>query len=247
VGLSALRGAVGFLTRAPIGQDGESWDAFRTTPSAFPLAGYPIGAALAVPLLAPVPAPVAAVAFVAWIYAVTGIAHADAIADLGDAAVVQGSPADRRAVMTDTTVGVGAVLALGLVLLGLWSAGLQIVSLSLTVVPLVVTAEVGAKLAMATVACLGTPAHEGLGSAVTSGLRPRSLLVPVVIALPAAAVTWPHPAAAIALAVAAGTAVAVLAWANRRLGGVSGDVIGGANELARVAALLAGVIAWTHW
>jgi adenosylcobinamide-GDP ribazoletransferase len=35
-------------------------------------------------------------------------------------------------------------------------------------------------------------------------------------------------------------------WARRRLGGVSGDVMGAANELARLVALHAGVIAWTR-
>ena len=36
-------------------------------------------------------------------------------------------------------------------------------------------------------------------------------------------------------------------WARRRLGGVSGDALGATNELARVAALHAGVIAWTRF
>lgn len=244
--LTALRGAVGFLSRAPVGQDGESWDAFRATPVALPLAGYLVGLALAAPFLLPLGPPLAAFAFVLWVYVVTGIPHADAVADLGDAAVVHAAPDERRAVMRDTTAGVGAVLALGLVLLGLWSVGLQLAALPLRAVALIVTAEVGAKLAMAIVACLGTPAHDGLGSAVAEELDARSLAFPAVVAVPAAAFTWPNPAAAVALVAAAGTALAVLGWAVDRLGGVSGDVVGGANELARLAALLAGVIVWTH-
>lgn len=244
--LTALRGAVGFLSRVPVGQDAASWDAFRTTPMTFPLAGYLVGTVLALPFLLPLAAPVTAFVFLTWVYAVTGIPHADAIADLGDAAVVHGDPADRRAVMKDTTVGVGAVLALGLVLLGGWSAADRLAELSVRAIPLVVTAEVGAKLAMATLACLGSASHEGLGSAVIDGLEPRSLVSPIIVAIPAAALTWPNPAAAVALVVAFGTGLAVRRWATRRLGGVSGDVIGGANELARLTALLAGVIAWTH-
>ena len=245
--LTAVRGAVGFLSRAPVGQDGEAWDAFRATPVSFPIAGYVIGVVLAVPFLLPISAPLTALVFVTWVYVVTGIPHADAIADLGDAAVVHGPPDERQAVMRDTTVGVGAVLALGLVLLGLWTMGLQLAGLPLRVLGLVVTAEVGAKLAMATIACLGRPAHEGLGSAVAGDLRPRSLVLPIIAALPAAALTWPNPAAAVGLAGAFAAALVVLAWASRRLGGVSGDVMGGANELARLAALVAGVIVWTHF
>lgn len=245
--LNAFRGAIGFLSRAPVGQDGDAWNAFRATPTAFPLAGYLVGVALTIPLLLPFTPSITAFAFVVWVYLVTGIPHADAIADLGDAIVVHGPPAERRAVMTDTTVGVGAVLALGVVLLGLWSAGLPLATLPLNAVALVVTAEVGAKLAMATVACLGTPAHEGLGSAVAENLTSRSLVLPIVVALPSAAFTVPNPAAAVALAASFVTALAVIAWANRRLGGVSGDVMGSANELARLAALLTGVVVWTHF
>lgn len=245
--LTALRGAVGFLTRVPIGQDAASWDAFRTTPVAFVLAGFLVGVALALPFFLPVAAPVTALVFLGWLYAVTGIPHADAIADLGDAAAVHGTPADRRGVMQDTTVGVGGVLALGFVLIGYWSAAVELAAFPLRAVPLVVTAEVGAKLAMATITCLGTPTHSGLGAAVAGGLTPRSLGLPVVVALPAAGFTWPNPAAAVAVVAAFAAGLMVLGWATRRLGGVSGDVIGGANELARLAALLAGVVTWTHF
>ncbi|WP_435196685.1 adenosylcobinamide-GDP ribazoletransferase [Natronomonas sp. EA1] len=245
--LTALRGALGFLTRAPVGESERAWDAFRATPAAFPLAGYVIGAVLALPFLPPAPDPVTAFAFLAWVYVVTGIPHADAVADLGDAAVVHGLPDERRAVMRDTTVGVGAVLALGLVLIGLWSAGLALAPLPVRVVGLVVAAEVGAKLAMASVACLGTATHEGLGSAVAGGHGRRDLILPVLVALPAALLTWPHPAAGTALVTALLAGIATLRWGNTILGGISGDVIGAANEVARLAALLTGVVVWMHW
>ncbi len=42
-------------------------------------------------------------------------------------------------------------------------------------------------------------------------------------------------------------ALFVFHWARVNLNGVSGDVLGATNEIARVAALHAGVITWTHW
>ena len=57
--------------------------------------------------------------------------------------------------MQDTTVGVGAVLALGTALLGLALGALSVTTLPVAVaVAVVVAGEVGAKLAMATLAAV---------------------------------------------------------------------------------------------
>ncbi|HHI30397.1 MAG TPA: adenosylcobinamide-GDP ribazoletransferase, partial [Candidatus Methanoperedenaceae archaeon] len=51
-----------------------------------------------------------------------------------------------------------------------------------------------------------------------------------------------------ALVVSTIAALLLRATANRQFGGVSGDVIGAANEVARIAALvtLSGVFSWMH-
>jgi adenosylcobinamide-GDP ribazoletransferase len=242
VALNALRGALGFLTRLPIGHDERAWEAFRRTPETFPLAGYVVGASLALAFALPAPEPTVAAAFVVWVYLLTGINHADGLADLGDAAAVHGSPGRRRDAMTDTTTGVGALLALSVVVSGLALAGLALAALPLAAAAAIVLAsEVGAKCAMAAVACLGEPAHEGLGSQVAG--TPTRTLGPLVVALPAALLVV--PVTLVALVAALAVALVVLRWSNRRLGGVSGDVLGATNELSRVVALHAGVIAWT--
>jgi adenosylcobinamide-GDP ribazoletransferase len=245
--LTALRGALGFLSRLPVGRDERAWEAFRDRPAALPLAGYVVGAVVALPLALPLPAPTAAVAFAAWLYLVTGVTHTDGVADLGDALAAHGDAADRRAVMRDTSVGAGGALSLVVVVLGVATAGYALAAAPLRLLALVVAAEVGAKAGMAAVACLGTATHEGLGASLTDGARPRDLAVPLLVALPAAAATWPHPAAAAALAASAATTAGVLWAARRSLGGVGGDVFGATNELARVVALHAGVVAWTHF
>ncbi|WP_332898169.1 adenosylcobinamide-GDP ribazoletransferase [Haladaptatus sp. CMSO5] len=245
--LTALKGALGFLSQVPVGQTGTAWEAFLRTPAAFPLAGYVIGGLLAVPLLLPLPPATAAIVFVCWLLVVTGINHADGVADLGDALAVHGGPERRREVMRDTTVGVGAVLAVCIVFLGVATAGFSLVSLPLAALSVVVAAEVSAKLGMVLVACFGTAAHEGLGSALTEPLGPRSFALPLFVSLPVVALSWPTPTAAVALVAGLATALVVFWWANRTLGGVSGDVLGATNELARVVALHAGVVAWMRW
>lgn len=248
--LTALRGSVGFLTRLPVGHDEAAWEGFRATPATFPAVGYLVGAAVAGVLvagrLAGLPAGTIAIALLAVLYALTGINHLDGVVDLGDAAVVHGDADRRLAVLKDTTLGVGGAVALGAGLLAttlgfLGAAGLPVVA----GVVVVIAAEVGAKTAMAGVACLGTACHEGLGSALTTAARPRALAVVAVVAAPAGLLAWPRPTAALALcgAVAGGGLLAW--WADDLLDGVNGDVFGAANELGRAVGLHVGVVAWT--
>ncbi|MEF8825418.1 MAG: adenosylcobinamide-GDP ribazoletransferase [Halapricum sp.] len=248
--LNALRGGLGFLSRLPVGHDEKSWSAFRRQPAAFPLVGYMIGVLLAAPLFVLRPGTTAAAAFLVWVYLLTGVSHADAVTDLGDALAVHGDPEKRRSVMRDTAVGVGGVLALGLVLTTLALAAVQLAETALegeiaAVFAIVVASEVGAKAAMATVVCLGEATHEGLGSALTAESGSRSL-VPVLIAvIPVAGLTLVTPAAPVSTVAALLASVAVLRVARTTFGGVSGDVIGATNEVARVVALHAGVMLWT--
>ena len=243
--LSALRGALGFLSRVPVGHSEASWTAFTEMPAAFPLAGYVVGALVALPFLAVglVPASVVAAAYLGSVVFVTGVNHADGLADLGDAAAVHGDASERREVMRDTTVGVGAVLALGTVLVTLALGGLAATTLPpLVAVAVVLASEVGAKLAMATLACLGTPSHEGFGAMMLDGNGPLDLLLAILVTLPVAVLAL--PATVVAVAVTVVVALAVRRWASTTLGGIGGDVFGATNELARVAALHSAVVAW---
>lgn len=254
--LSALRGALGFLTRLPVGRNERDFEAFQSFPAAFPLSGYVVGSLVAVAVLLPVPAPTTAFALVVAVVLVTGVNHADGLADLGDAAVVHGEPARRRDVMTDTAVGVGAVLALGVGLAGLVLAGLALAALRIgAAVGVVVASEVGAKLAMATLVCRGTPSHDGFGAAFLRQSDDGDLGMAVAVTIPtvllAGLLAYPFGsrrgvlAAIAALLAAVGVALVVERWAEARLGGIGGDALGATNDLARIAALHAGVILWT--
>lgn len=246
--VAALRGAVAFLTRLPVRSQEDDWAAFRATPAAFPVVGYVVGILVALPLLtaAVVPAPTVALGYLLAVYLVTGVHHLDGVADIGDAVFVHGDAEQRREVLKDTTTGVGAVLGVTFTVVGLALAGLVLARLPLVAaVGIVVAAEVGAKLGMAAMACLGHASHQGMGSEITSAVSPSALVFPTVLALPAAAVSWPVPVGAVALTGAlVGVAVPWL-WARRQLGGVTGDVFGAANELGRLLGTHAGVIAWT--
>jgi adenosylcobinamide-GDP ribazoletransferase len=243
--LTALRGAVGFLTRLPVGHDERAWDAFRRRVYVFPLAGYPIGLLVGLPFLVPVPGPTVAFLYLLAVVLVTGINHVDGLADVGDAMAVHGEGEQRRSAMKDTAVGVGAVVAVGVSLLGLALGAVQLASLPpRRALGIAIAAEVGAKLSMATLAGLGKPGHAGLGSQLL-GASPSHAALALLIATPAALLAWPSAAAGGAVVAGPAVAVGCWLWARSALGGVSGDVFGASNELARVAGLHAGVVVWT--
>lgn len=250
----ATRGALGFLTRLPVGTDLAAWEAFRHRPAAFVPVGYLVGAAVAVPFLLGLPAPTVALLFPIALVAVTGINHADGVADLADAAVVheKGEPTDdgalaaRRRVLKDSAVGVGGTIALAGLVAGLILAALALAGLPpLQAAGIVLASEVSAKLGMAMLACLGEAPFDGLGAQLTRVSDRDDLQGPVLVAIPAAFASWPSVAAGVALVAGVAVAFALRRWAADALGGVNGDVFGASNELARLAALHAGVVTWT--
>ena len=241
--VSPLRGAVGFLTRLPVETTEDDWRAMTANVWTFPVVAYAIGLVAAVPLALELPGPTAAIVYVALIFLVTGINHADGLADLGDGAVVHGGPERRRSVMKDTTVGVGGIVALGVGLAGLVAGAVLLTALPVVVgLGLAVAAEVGAKLGMVTLAVRGRPSHDGLGAQLL-GAAGRNEWLGLGVALPVVLVAPPATAAAVVAGPV--VALALRRWAHANLGGVGGDVFGATNELARVVALHAGVVVWT--
>ena len=248
--LTAVRGALAFLTRLPVGGDEAAWDAFCATPAAFVVAGYVVGALAALPLLAPVPVATAVAGYVVALYLLTGVTHADGLADCGDAAAAHGPATERREALKDSATGVGGALALGATLVALALGGLGVAGAGPRVaVRLALAAEVSAKVGMATLAALGDPGHEGLGSAVVGDLSAAALLPVVAVAAPAALAAPAGSTPALGATLLAGPVAALLVgrWATATLGGVTGDALGAANELGRVVALHAGVVVWTLW
>lgn len=244
--LAALRGGIGFLTRVPVGRNDRAWDAFRRTPSMIVVVGYGIGAVVTLPLLLPINPATGAVLFVVGVYGITGINHIDGLGDLGDALAVHDDRETRQSVLGDSQIGVGAVLAIGLLLGGFLLAGVSLARLPTLALGLVIASEVGAKLAMVGLVCFGTAFHEGLGAALTEENARVDMLLPALLAVPVGAITWPSPAGVASLLTAILVGTAIGWWSRRSLGGVNGDVLGATNEVARVAALHAGVVVWMH-
>ncbi len=175
--------------------------------------------------------------------------HLDGLADLADG-LGSRRPADGAlAVMRRSDIGPFGVVTLVLVLL-IQVAGLTQADSSGRGVPAVIVAAVTGRLAITWACRRGVPPArpDGLGALVADSVSPVAAMVLTVLVL-AVAVAGIFLAAAVAavpvewivpVAVAAGlVAGAGLAeYASRRLGGITGDVLGAVAETATAACLL---------
>jgi adenosylcobinamide-GDP ribazoletransferase len=211
------------------------------------LVGYLIGTVAGGAFFLPVQPTTVVAVYLVGLYLLSGVTHADGLADIGDAMAVHGDRERRLAVLKDSATGVGGVLLLGVTLIVLVLGALGFAGLdSMTAIRIAIAAEVGAKLGMVLVICYGRPVHEGLGSQLVGQLDREALGPALLVALPAVLLAPTGSTAALVGGLVAGPLVGavMLTWAHHALGGVNGDVIGATNELGRAVGLHLGVSLW---
>jgi len=263
--VKGLRAALGFLTTIPVRVKDDDYDSFVSRLYLFIpvglLAGLLIGTTgFAFQWL--LPAPFAAVLTVGCIILLTGINHIDGLSDMADGLVTSGPAEKKIRSMKDVHAGAGGILAIGLDLLFLYALLETFAGSGMSLLFPLFVAEVGAKTAMITVIAFGKSLGPGMGAMVIAAARKSHYVAGVIVAWAAVAIAtgitilsysdfpaWRIGLAGL-LAVLAPLAVAnaVLTTAGRNFGGVNGDVIGAANEMARIAALaVMGAVLWMHW
>ncbi|WP_334193063.1 adenosylcobinamide-GDP ribazoletransferase [Pararhodobacter sp.] len=239
--MRGARAALAFLTRLPAGPL-DSAD-FARAPGWFGAVGLGIGALsagvwfLASWLWGPV---LGALAAVTAGLLLTGALHEDGLADTFDG-LGSGRPAERALeIMRDSRIGSFGALALGVVLaarvmalaaLGPWAPAALIAGQGLS------RGGMGAMLQNGPYVRLS-----GAGTGMTG---PQPLAPPLGAALAGGALLlwtagWGLLSALAGLALAQ---LAIRAWARRRLGGITGDVLGAAQVLGDLGLLL-GLLAW---
>lgn len=229
--LQPIRAAFGLLTRLPVGpapvQPEEVW--------AFPVAGLAVGAIaglsfwVALALGLP-PGPAAALALFGQIL-LTGALHEDGLADCADGLWGGFERAGRLEIMRDSRVGSYGVLAIGTSLLIRWSALVAAGPWGLVIAAVLSRAAMVwpmARLPHARKDGLARLAGRPSGRAMALACGVAALIV-----LPLAGWSLLLLAPAVALAALAGTAIA-----RAKIGGQTGDILGGTQQLAEMAALL---------
>lgn len=237
-----LRVAVGFLTRVPVG-DVTSGGAVEVDLAGavpwFPLVGAGVGLSVGGAwrgLVEVFPPFVAATLAVAAGLLLTGAFHHDGLADMADAFGGGWTVEQRFEILRDSRLGTYGSAALAMALL-VEVAALASLPPGQGLGAAVAAHAIGRSVAVATMV-LAPVAGDGLGAAYMRQLRPLPVAVGVAAGLVVAVVAgpvligWPILGAAV-------SAAAVVALAVRKVGGVTGDVLGAVTVLGTLAALVA--------
>lgn len=237
--MKGLRRALAFITVLPISIEERMGEGELGRAAAwFPAIGLAMGGILwgVARLLAPLlPGDLVATVLVTVWVLLSGGLHLDGFADSCDALFASAGPERRLKILRDT--GVGAFATVGIVLLLL----LKTMAVASLVEPAgLLLAPVLGRWTMLPLARGAAARAEGLGARLHDELTADRMWPGLVLALVLSAVLgWPGLAAFVMAHVGA------LAWgelARRRLGGQTGDVLGGACEGVEVIVLF--VFAW---
>jgi adenosylcobinamide-GDP ribazoletransferase len=180
---------------------------------------------------------------IAFLSVITGLQHFDGLIDLGNAVGLR-NVHDRKMVAHAWTVTYsGAVLALAVEFTAF--VGLSLVFNPWLAFAAVLASEVAAKLSMVTIVWAGKPSHKGLGSIFLAKAKKNLNAVAYVIAV---LVVFPvftfigNPLLGLIgvgiVLVSVPVAFGMRKVSNAVFGGVSGDMIGATNEVARAVSLV---------
>ncbi|HMO07568.1 MAG TPA: adenosylcobinamide-GDP ribazoletransferase [Paracoccaceae bacterium] len=236
--LSDLAEALALLTRLPVpgfvprgARSAWAW------PLAGAIVGTLAGGAGALALWAGMPAGVAAAVAVATAALATGGLHEDGLADSFDGLFGGRTPAARLAIMRDSRLGSFGALALVLAVLIRWTALAALAAAGPgSLLAGAVAAAALSRAPMAAVSCALPNARGGGLSHATGRPAARTAVLAALAALVLALALWGLPALWLALA-ATLPALWLAAQARRRIGGQTGDVLGGCQVLAECATL----------
>ncbi|MCH9041132.1 MAG: adenosylcobinamide-GDP ribazoletransferase [Thaumarchaeota archaeon] len=173
---------------------------------------------------------------VASIAIVTGIHHADGLADFADGLMVKGNKDRKLKAMKDISTGSGGIVAIVLYLVGL------IITISLTsgfdLFRAILISEILAKFSMVLMASLGNSASLGSNSPFVKIMKDKKKLSAAFIIMLIPVVVVGETTGLVMLGVTVTLTLFLLAISNRSFGGITGDVLGATNELTRLASLI---------
>ena len=178
---------------------------------------------------------------------ITGIHHTDGLLDFGDGVMAHGTPERKIEIMHDQLTGAGG-LSLGIMTFLITAFAIAELDAGIIIQGLIV-AEVSAKLSMVVGTWAGKEVHKGMSSPFLEAMHGKNGTARLIVALAISfgiAIPLLRLAGFVVVLAAILTSLVMVGIAHRHFKGVTGDVLGATNELARMVSLiilLAG-IAW---
>ena len=173
---------------------------------------------------------------VASLTLITGIHHTDGLADFADGLMTKGTKEKKLSAMKDLATGSAGIVAIVLYLIGL------IIALSLStgfqLFLAIFLSEIVAKFSMVLMASMGKSASLGSNSPFVELMKNRKKLAVATIITLIPLFVLGGTTGLIIFAVGTTFTLFLVAMATRSFGGITGDVLGSANELTRLASLL---------
>ena len=242
--LTDLRVALALLTRLPLQHP--PFDPDATRPMAHAAWAYPL-AGLVVGLLAStlgwtlheglnLPAGIAAALMLLSLIMLTGAMHEDGLADCADGFWGGWEPARRLEIMKDSQIGSYGTIALVLSLLLRWYCLTHLLGFGWIVWPMVVTAVASRAAVVVVMQALPNARAGGLSDATGKPGKTAMGIALVLAAVTLFSMPWSSAIALIAIITIFTILGAVLA--KQKIGGQTGDVLGGIQQVAEIAILI---------
>jgi adenosylcobinamide-GDP ribazoletransferase len=174
----------------------------------------------------------------------TGLHHTDGLLDFGDGVMAHGSPEHKIEVMHDQLTGAGG-LTLGMMTLLVTTLAFVQLNVGI-IIQAVVVVEVAAKVSMVVGAWAGKAVHQGMASSFLEAMHgskggarlAAALAISFGIAGP---LMWFSGYGLLGFVVVLSSVLAGLVMvgvSHRNFKGVTGDVLGATNEIARMVAVV---------
>jgi adenosylcobinamide-GDP ribazoletransferase len=205
----------------------------------FPLAGLTIGAILAGVdwLIGPfLSRPLTDALLITALALITGALHLDGLADVCDGIAARGSRERFMEIMKDSRVGAVGVVGVVLGLLLKWQAMIGVPE-ELKWQALLLFPAITRFCQVQSIVFGRNARQDGLGSTLVSGAGKSQFLIAAILAGTFSWLLLGINGIAVLLA-AMLSSLLIQAWFNRKIGGITGDVIGCTNELNEILVLI---------
>lgn len=220
--LEILKSSLGFLTTLPVRGDVE---VLRRNLWIFPYMGAFLGLLIAIPEFSGF-----------WVLCIVlyvlleGINHIDGLSDFGDGFFAPDSK--KKIAMKDTKLGAGGATFLCVYLLVLYYSFQNVSAIE------IIMAQILAKYSMLILLVTSKPSWEGMGAYFMEFAKKRDLLIGAVPLVLLFADITKVLSNVISLIIISALTFLLKYYANSKLGGIGGDIIGTANCISFASALL---------